>query len=103
MTETTETNEEVTEATENVVEAPEEATTDEATTDEATTDEAATDDAMTETAATETAAPEAAAPREPIVIDRPIQTVGRRKEAVVRVRLVPGTCLLYTSPSPRDS
>jgi small subunit ribosomal protein S9 len=33
----------------------------------------------------------AAAPREPIVIDRPIQTVGRRKEAVVRVRLVPGT------------
>ena len=25
------------------------------------------------------------------MIDRPIQTVGRRKEAVVRVRLVPGT------------
>ena len=37
------------------------------------------------------AAAEAAAPREPVVIDRPIQTVGRRKEAVVRVRLVPGT------------
>ena len=34
---------------------------------------------------------EEAAPREPIIIDRPIQTVGRRKEAVVRVRLVPGT------------
>ncbi|MBB2989954.1 small subunit ribosomal protein S9 [Mycolicibacterium iranicum] len=32
-----------------------------------------------------------AAPREPVFIDRPIQTVGRRKEAVVRVRLVPGT------------
>ena len=31
------------------------------------------------------------APREPIIIDRAIQTVGRRKEAVVRVRLVPGT------------
>jgi small subunit ribosomal protein S9 len=31
------------------------------------------------------------APREPIIIDRPVQTVGRRKEAVVRVRLVPGT------------
>jgi small subunit ribosomal protein S9 len=30
-------------------------------------------------------------PREPVVIDRPIQTVGRRKEAVVRVRLLPGT------------
>ena len=36
----------------------------------------------------EAAAP---APREDIVIERPIQTVGRRKEAVVRVRLVPGT------------
>ena len=32
-----------------------------------------------------------AAPRQPVFIDRPIQTVGRRKEAVVRVRLVPGT------------
>jgi small subunit ribosomal protein S9 len=32
-----------------------------------------------------------APPRAPIIIDRPIQTVGRRKEAVVRVRLVPGT------------
>ena len=38
---------------------------------------------------TETEAPAEAAPREPVVIDRPIQTVGRRKEAVVRVRLVP--------------
>ena len=37
---------------------------------------------------------EAAAPasrQDDIVIERPIQTVGRRKEAVVRVRLVPGT------------
>lgn len=31
------------------------------------------------------------APRAPIIIDRAIQTVGRRKEAVVRVRLMPGT------------
>jgi small subunit ribosomal protein S9 len=61
---------------------------------------------MTETAGTETetevvveetvetaepAAATAPAPREDIVIERPIQTVGRRKEAVVRVRLVPGT------------
>lgn len=30
-------------------------------------------------------------PRQPVIIDRPIQTVGRRKEAVVRVRLLPGT------------
>ncbi|ASF10026.1 30S ribosomal protein S9 [Nocardia brasiliensis NBRC 14402] len=27
----------------------------------------------------------------PIVIDRPVQTVGRRKEAVVRVRMLPGS------------
>ena len=59
---------------------------------------------MTETAETETAeavttetseAPAAAAApatrADPFVIDRPIQAVGRRKEAVVRVRLVPGT------------
>jgi small subunit ribosomal protein S9 len=36
-------------------------------------------------------AAEAAEPTAPFVFDRPIQTVGRRKEAVVRVRLVPGT------------
>lgn len=42
-------------------------------------------------AETQTAASEAREPREPVYIDRPIQTVGRRKEAVVRVRLVPGT------------
>ena len=53
---------------------------------------------MTETVTETPEAPEtpetAAAPaavREPVVLDRPIQTVGRRKEAVVRVRLVPGT------------
>ena len=32
-----------------------------------------------------------ARPSEEFVFERPIQTVGRRKEAVVRVRLVPGT------------
>jgi small subunit ribosomal protein S9 len=31
------------------------------------------------------------ASRAPVAFDRPVQTVGRRKEAVVRVRLVPGT------------
>lgn len=49
----------------------------------------------TETVETDTFAEDAAdndaAPRDPVIIDRPIQTVGRRKEAVVRVRLVPGT------------
>ena len=33
----------------------------------------------------------AVAPQAPIVIDRPVQTVGRRKEAVARVRLTPGS------------
>ena len=46
-------------------------------------------EAPTET--TETVVETEAAPREPVIMDRPIQTVGRRKEAVVRVRLVPGT------------
>jgi small subunit ribosomal protein S9 len=60
-------------------------------TDEAVADAVADVDAETE-APTETAAPaEAAPPREPVIMDRPIQTVGRRKEAVVRVRLVPGS------------
>jgi small subunit ribosomal protein S9 len=59
-------------------------TTDDVTADDVTTD-VTTDDVTTEDATT------AAEPREPIYIDRPIQTVGRRKEAVVRVRLVPGT------------
>lgn len=45
----------------------------------------------TESTETETHPDDAAAVREPVYIDRPIQTVGRRKEAVVRVRLVPGT------------
>jgi small subunit ribosomal protein S9 len=58
---------------------------------------------MTDSAATETpeavvaevtAAADGPAPStrtDSFVIERPIQTVGRRKEAVVRVRLVPGT------------
>jgi len=54
-----------------------------------------TPEAVTETATeTATETPESsAAPARPVefVFDRPIQTVGRRKEAVVRVRLVPGT------------
>jgi len=54
-----------------------------------------TPEAVTETATeTATETPESSAvPARPVefVFDRPIQTVGRRKEAVVRVRLVPGT------------
>jgi small subunit ribosomal protein S9 len=59
----------------------------EAPTEEVT--EAPAEAAPTEEVATEAAA--AAPAREPVIMDRPIQTVGRRKEAVVRVRLVPGT------------
>ena len=56
---------------------------------EAVAEVVAETEAPTEEVATE--ATEAAPVREPVIIDRPIQTVGRRKEAVVRVRLVPGT------------
>jgi small subunit ribosomal protein S9 len=65
---------------------------------EQTAETTETADAAEATEATEaTEAPEttaeatAARAREPVVIDRRIQTVGRRKEAVVRVWLVPGT------------
>jgi small subunit ribosomal protein S9 len=47
--------------------------------------------AVEETPAEPAAEATEARPSEPIVLERPIQTVGRRKEAVVRVRLVPGT------------
>lgn len=36
-------------------------------------------------------AAETSGQREALVFERPIQTVGRRKEAIVRVRLMPGT------------
>ena len=62
------------------------------------TETAGTETAETETAeategtAAETTEAAAPAPRaDSFVIERPIQTVGRRKEAVVRVRLVPGS------------
>jgi small subunit ribosomal protein S9 len=85
----TETTDETTEVVE--TEVPEtEAVEPEAVETEAV-ETAVVETAAVETAVVETAAVEQSAPREPIVIDRPIQTVGRRKEAVVRVRLTPGT------------
>ncbi|MGW1058347.1 30S ribosomal protein S9 [Micromonospora rubida] len=51
------------------------------------TDITETEVAPEATEATEAPAPVARAPRG----DRPIQTVGRRKQAIVRVRIVPGT------------
>ncbi len=75
-----------------VTEVPEvaEVTETEATTEAAETT-AETTPASEVTEVPETAAAEEAPVREPLVIDRAIQTVGRRKEAVVRVRLTPGT------------
>ena len=75
---------ETTEAVENP-ENPENAETPEA----AETVEAVAEVTEAPVEASEAAA--APAPAAPFVFDRPIQTVGRRKEAVVRVRLVPGT------------
>ncbi|MGH8792751.1 MAG: 30S ribosomal protein S9, partial [Stackebrandtia sp.] len=51
---------------------------------------------MNEVTPTPAAAPAAAAPAAPPVapavpVDRPVQTVGRRKQAVVRARLTPGS------------
>lgn len=75
------TESEVTEVVEDVVETPE----------GETVESAVAEEGVVEEGVVEEGAVEAAAPREPVYIDRPIQTVGRRKEAVVRVRLVPGT------------
>ena len=66
---------------------------DEIGTDEPGTDQIASD-AGTTVEAGEDVLVEAAGesvPRQPVIMDRPVQTVGRRKEAVVRVRLIPGT------------
>ncbi|AEA27510.1 ribosomal protein S9 [Pseudonocardia dioxanivorans CB1190] len=65
-----------------VVENTEEAVADEAAVAEDVEDFAADDFVADESFAVETPA---------VLIDRPIQTVGRRKEAVVRVRLVAGS------------
>ncbi|SPM32762.1 Ribosomal protein S9, partial [Mycobacterium rhizamassiliense] len=69
VTETTEATTEVTEVVETPVETP----------------------AETPVVETPVESEPAAKPVEEFVFERPIQTVGRRKEAVVRVRLVPGT------------
>ena len=53
--------------------------------------EEAVHEAFEEAAAEVVEAAVASTPRPPVIIDRPIQTVGRRKEAVVRVRLLPGS------------
>ena len=61
---------------------------------ESITDIDATEIEEVEGAAVETPTPVPAAPRVPRSLprtERPIQTVGRRKEAIVRVRLVPGS------------
>jgi len=85
-----------------------EAGTPELTSDDVTLDEATTVDMSTEVAGsdefTDEPAP-AVVPRTPvrIVVDRPIQTVGRRKEAVVRVRLTAGTGVFTLNGRTLDS
>ncbi|GAA4666686.1 30S ribosomal protein S9 [Gordonia humi] len=53
-------------------------------------EEVVLEDGSYTTESTEVVDAEAAPSRGPVVLDHPVQTVGRRKEAVVRVRLVAG-------------
>jgi len=66
---------------------------DEIGTDEPGTDQIASDPGTTVEAGEDVLVEAAgeSVPRQPVIMDRPVQTVGRRKEAVVRVRLIPGT------------
>jgi small subunit ribosomal protein S9 len=65
-------------------------TTPDVTTPDAESAEVSTDAPAETPAETQTSEPAPVVSR-PVVLDRPVQTVGRRKEAVVRVRLMPGT------------
>ena len=94
MTETAENNEttgETAEGSSEATAAPEAPAAAETTAETAETPAAPAAPAAAETTAAPEAPAAAASARPPVVLDRPIQTVGRRKEAVVRVRLVPGT------------
>ncbi|HEX3791404.1 MAG TPA: 30S ribosomal protein S9 [Pseudonocardiaceae bacterium] len=65
-----------------------------AATEDAPADDVAADDTVVEDAASDDTASddtEEAAPARPVVGGKPTQTVGRRKQAIVRVRLMPGT------------
>ena len=81
--------------------------TDDVTVDDAPTDvtpESAVTEGVESDEFTDEPAP-AVVPRTPIrvVVDRPIQTVGRRKEAVVRVRLTSGTGVFTLNGRTLDS
>ena len=67
------------------------AVSDDTVSDDTVKDDTVVTDEVKEAVEKAVAAPAVSTPRPPVVIDRPIQTVGRRKEAVVRVRLLPGT------------
>ena len=87
MTESTAANETTAETT---AESHAEATPE--TTAETAAETAATPDEVTQTVPeAPTPAPAPRAPRSVPRTERPIQTVGRRKEAIVRVRVIPGT------------
>ncbi len=80
------------EMSETLTEPEETAVTEITEVDTALVADAVVDDAPAETADDAEAAPSIVpAATLPVAVDRPVQTVGRRKEAVVRVRLVPGT------------
>jgi small subunit ribosomal protein S9 len=59
--------------------------------DDTAADDTAADDAAVDDTAADDAPEIVPAVVLPVVMERPIQTVGRRKEAVVRIRLMPGT------------
>ena len=72
-------------------ESPEATTSPEAATEAPAEESAAVEAPVVEAPAPVVEAPAPAVVRAPRPGDRPIQTVGRRKEAIVRVRLMPGT------------
>jgi small subunit ribosomal protein S9 len=90
--------------TDAAAEVTEDVAVDDVAADEAQADDVATDDVATEDVATEDVVADEYADDEydvevggegeiapAVYSDRPVQTVGRRKEAVVRVRLMPGS------------
>ncbi len=76
-------------ATDEAVAADETEATDEASLDEASTDEDSADEDSADEAAAEDDSVKPAT--RPIIPGKPTQTVGRRKQAIVRVRLMPGS------------
>ena len=59
---------------------------------------------VTTRSSSSTSCPRSCPPRSlPVAVDRPVQTVGRRKEAIVRVRMVPGSGVFTLNGRTLDS